>query len=97
MLNYYYRFRHMLSHGAPEKEDEYKTASLRMTSMARPALRKDLYEMLAFAVSVINGCENCVKAHEKVLREAGVSAEKIHDLARLASVVNGLKVLERAA
>jgi alkyl hydroperoxide reductase subunit D len=97
MLNYYYRFRHMLSHEAPEKEDEYKTAGLRMTSMARPALGKDLYEMLAFSVSVINGCENCVKAHEKVLREAGVSVDKIHDLARLAAVVNGLKVLERAA
>jgi alkyl hydroperoxide reductase subunit D len=100
MLNYYYRFRHMISHGEPEKpgvEDAYKTAGLRMTSMARPALGKDLYEMLAFSVSVINGCENCVKAHEKVLREAGVNVEKIHDLARLASVVNGLKVLERAA
>jgi alkyl hydroperoxide reductase subunit D len=92
MLNYYYRFKHML-----DKGDEYKTAGLRMTSMARPALGKELFEMLAFAVSVINGCESCVKAHENVLRESGVSVDKVHDLARLAAVVNGLKVLERAA
>jgi lipoyl-dependent peroxiredoxin subunit D len=96
MLNYYYRFRHMVSHTVG-KEEEYKTAGLRMTSMARPALGKELYEMLAFAVSVINGCESCVKAHENVLRESGVSVDKVHDLARLAAVVNGLKVLERAA
>jgi len=92
MLNYYYRFKHML-----DKDEEYKTAGLRMTSMARPALGKELFEMLAFAVSVINGCENCVKAHENVLRESGVSVDKVHDLARLAAVVNGLKVLEYAA
>jgi alkyl hydroperoxide reductase subunit D len=92
MLNIYYRFRHMVG-----KEEDYKTANLRMTSMARPALGKEKYEMLAFAVSVINGCENCIKAHEKVLRDAGFSADKIHDLARMAAVVNGLKALERSA
>jgi alkyl hydroperoxide reductase subunit D len=92
MLNIYYRFRHMVE--TPENQDDYKTANLRMTSMARPAMGKEKYEMLAFAVSVINGCSNCVKAHEKVLRDSGVSVEKVHDLARLASVINGLKALE---
>ena len=68
-----------------------------MTSLARPALGKERFEMLAFAVSVLNGCESCVRAHEKVLRDAGLTADKVHDLARLASVVKGLKALESSA
>jgi lipoyl-dependent peroxiredoxin subunit D len=88
MLNTYYRFRHFL--GNP---DEYRTPGLRMTALARPALGKERFEMLAFAVSVLNGCETCTRAHEKTLRDAGVAVEKIHDLARLAAVVKGLKAL----
>ena len=88
MLNTYYRFRHMV-----DKDDDYKTAGLRMTALARPVLGKETFEMLAFAVSAINGCQSCVRSHEQVLRDAGVSADKIHDLARLASVVKGIKAL----
>jgi alkyl hydroperoxide reductase subunit D len=90
MLNTYYRFRHFL--GNP---DEYRAAGLRMTALARPSLGKERFEMLAFTVSVLNGCETCTRAHEKTLREAGVAVEKIHDLARLASVVKGLKALSQ--
>ncbi|HEX9812950.1 MAG TPA: carboxymuconolactone decarboxylase family protein [Burkholderiales bacterium] len=88
MLNVYYRFRHMLA-----KDDEYRAAGLRMTALARPALGKERFEMLAFAVSVLNGCESCIRSHEKVLRDAGVSADQVHDLARLAAVVKGLHAL----
>jgi lipoyl-dependent peroxiredoxin subunit D len=88
MLNTYYKFRHFL--GGP---DEYRAAGLRMTALARPVLGKERFEMLAFTVSVLNGCETCTQAHEKALKGAGVSAEKIHDLARLAAVVKGLSVL----
>jgi alkyl hydroperoxide reductase subunit D len=88
MLNVYYRFRHML--GSPEA---YRTAGLRMTAIARPAMGKERFEMLAFAASVLNGCEACTQAHEKTLRDAGVSTDKIHDLARLAAVVKGISLL----
>ncbi|MBI3898317.1 MAG: carboxymuconolactone decarboxylase family protein [Gammaproteobacteria bacterium] len=88
MLNTYYRFRHMLG-----KDDDYRTAGLRMTSLSKPVLGKERFEMLAFAVSVLNGCENCIRSHEQVLRNAGVSADKIHDLARLAATVKGLGTL----
>jgi alkyl hydroperoxide reductase subunit D len=88
MLNMYYRFRHMVG-----KDDDYKVAGLRMTSLAKPILGKEKFEMLAFAVSVLNGCESCIRSHEQVLRDAGLEAEKIHDLARLAAVVKGLKTL----
>src|SRR5688500_16000087 len=62
MLNVYYRFRHFL--GSP---DEYRLAGLRMTALANPTIGKERFEMLAFAVSVINGCETCTKAHERTL------------------------------
>ena len=88
MLNTYYRFKSMVG-----KDDDYRQAGLRMTALARPALGKERFEMLALAVSVINGCTTCVKAHEQVLRDAGVSVDKIHDLARMAAVVKGLKAL----
>lgn len=88
MLNTYYRFRHMVG-----KDEDYRTAGLRMTALAKPGLGKEGFEMLAFAVSVLNGCETCIRSHEKVLRDAGVSADKIHDLARIAAVVKGIKGL----
>ncbi len=91
MLNVYYRFRHMVGGG-----DEYRIAALRMTSLAKPVLGKERFEMLSFAVSVINGCESCIKAHEKVLREASVPTDKIHDLARLAAVVKAVKTLRQS-
>jgi lipoyl-dependent peroxiredoxin subunit D len=93
MNNIYYRFRYMLGNDA----DEYRTAGLRMTGLARPALGKEHFEMLCLAVSVLNGCQDCIRAHEKTLRAAGVSVDKIHDLARMAAVVKGLKALSHAA
>ncbi|MGZ3650167.1 MAG: carboxymuconolactone decarboxylase family protein [Bdellovibrionota bacterium] len=89
MLNTYYKFRNFIA----KNGEDYRTAGLRMTSLAKPALGKVPFEMLAFAVSVVNGCETCVVSHEAVLRGAGVDAEKIHDLARLAAVVRALKTL----
>jgi lipoyl-dependent peroxiredoxin subunit D len=91
MLNVYYRFRYMVGN-----QDDYRTAGLRMTALARPLLGKVPFEMLAFAVSVLNGCQSCIGSHEKVLREAEVGVDKIHDLARLAAVVKGLKGLQTA-
>jgi alkyl hydroperoxide reductase subunit D len=67
-----------------------------MTALARPLLGKERFEMLAFTVSVLNGCETCTRAHEKTLRDADVGVEKIHDLARLASIVRALKTLSHS-
>lgn len=62
-------------------------------ALAKPALGKAKFEMLAFAVTVINGCESCVKSHEDALRKHEVSVDKIHDLARMAAVVRGIQAL----
>jgi alkyl hydroperoxide reductase subunit D len=49
------------------------------------------------AVSAINGCGACVDAHEKVLRESGVSAESIHAALRYAAIVQSAAVALEAA
>jgi alkyl hydroperoxide reductase subunit D len=94
MLNIYYRAKHFLtSANATNVETNYKAAGLRMTSLAKPVLGKNTFEMLALAVSCINGCEQCVNAHESVLREGGVDPAKIHDLIKIAAVTKGLSSL----
>lgn len=91
MLNTYYRFRHFVDE---QKEGEaYGPAKLRMQSLGNPQLGKERFEMLAFAVSIINGCEKCVTSHEKALQGLGVENEKLHDLARLAATLKGLRSL----
>lgn len=93
MLNIYYRYRHFVEHNDPSAKDAYGAAKLRMTSLANPALGKETFEILALAISAINGCEMCVSSHEKALMQLGVTREKLHDVARMAAVVKGLSVL----
>jgi len=44
-------------------------------------------------VSAINNCASCVNAHEKTLREKGISEEKILAAVRVASVVHAISVV----
>lgn len=88
LMNCYYRFRHYV-----EKEAYQAAAGLRMNVMARPVTGKVSFEMMALAVSIINGCEACVKSHEKSLVDHGVSEAQIHDLARLASTVKAVSIV----
>lgn len=90
VANLYYRFRHFV------KKDAYnKPAGFRMSVMAKPQVGKKLFEMAALGVSVINGCEVCVEGHEKSVIEHGGSEDLVHDVARLASTVNGLASIFR--
>ena len=95
MLNTYYRFRHFVDakNASGHEGEPYGPAKLRMQSLGNPQLGKQRFEMLAFAVSVINGCEKCVTSHEKALQGLGVENEKLHDLARLAAALKGLQSL----
>lgn len=93
MLNTYYKFKGFLS---PETLESYQRAGLRMQSLAKPQNGKERFEMMALSVSVVNGCPTCVSSHEKALRALNVEADKIHDLARMASVIKGLTVLKKA-
>jgi alkyl hydroperoxide reductase subunit D len=85
MNNVYYRFVHQV-HG------EYATlpARLRMTAMARPGVDKVDFELWSLVVSAVNGCGMCMEAHEKALREHGVSAEQVQAAVRIAATVHAV-------
>ncbi len=86
MNNIYYRFAHLAS------SPDYKTmpAKLRMNAMAKPGVDKLDFELWSLAVSAVNGCGMCIDSHEKILRQAGVSAEAVQAAARIAAVVHAV-------
>jgi lipoyl-dependent peroxiredoxin subunit D len=86
MNNIYYRFTHLTS--APD----YRTlpAKLRMNVMARPGVEKADFELWSLAVSAINGCGMCIDAHERELRNAGVTTDAIQAAVRIAAVVHAV-------
>ncbi len=88
MNNIYYRFVHLI------EADGYAKlpAKLRMNVMANPGTAKENFELWSLAVSAVNGCGRCLVAHERVLREAGVTAEQIQAAVRIAAVVHALAV-----
>jgi alkyl hydroperoxide reductase subunit D len=88
MNSVYYRFRHMV--GKPAYSQ--KPARLRMQRIAQPLTSKVDFELFCLAVSAVNGCEACVKAHEQVVIEGGLGEEHVHDAVRIAAVVNAAAV-----
>lgn len=88
MNNVYYRFRHVI--GKPSYSQ--MPARLRMQKLAQPATSKADFELMNLAVSAINDCEACVKSHEAVVLEAGLTEEQVHDAVRTAAVVNAVAV-----
>lgn len=93
MNNVFYRFRHMVG-----REDYQRIpARLRMNRLAKPATSRHDFELFSLAVSAINGCEACVKAHEKALVEGGLSEQQVVDAIRIAATMHGVAVaLENA-
>lgn len=88
MNNIFYRFRHMI--GKPEYEQ--KPARLRMNRIVRPATNRADFELFCLAVSAINGCETCVRAHEKVVTEGGLSEDHVIDAVRIAATMQAAAV-----
>jgi alkyl hydroperoxide reductase subunit D len=86
MNNVVYRFRHQI--GKPGYES--LPVRLRMQRLAAPRTDKATFELMSLAVSAINGCEHCVKAHEAVLAAAGMGESQVFEAVRLAGVVCGL-------
>lgn len=91
IANNYYRFRHWMGGNEAYK----KPAGFRMSAMTKPVTGKLNMEMMCLAVSVINGCENCVTGHEASVKQHGGTEEQVHDIVRLASIINGLTVIFR--
>ncbi|MDG6093609.1 carboxymuconolactone decarboxylase family protein [Acetobacter sp. AN02] len=87
MNNIYYRFTHMAGGDYAQMP-----AKLRMSVIARPGVEKADFELWSLAVSAINGCEMCVRSHEKVVREAGLTSEQVQTAVRIAATVFAVSV-----
>ena len=61
-----------------------------MNIIANPGVAKADFELWSLAVSAINGCGQCLTAHEDELRNAEVSRIAIFEAIRLASIVSGV-------
>jgi len=88
MNNVYYPFRHMIGKASYDQ----KPARLRMQRVAKPATNKPDFELFCLAVSAINGCEMCIRSHEAVVIEGGLTEDQVHDAVRIAAVVNAAAV-----
>jgi lipoyl-dependent peroxiredoxin subunit D len=86
MNNIYYRFLHLV------EDPEYQSmpARLRMNVLANPGIDKLDFELLALAVSAINGCGLCISSHEKKLRQHDISREMIQSTVRIAATVHAV-------
>jgi len=93
MNNVYYRFRHMMG----ESGYAQKPARLRMNRLARPRGSRADLELFSLAASAINGCEICVRSHEKAVREAGLTDDQVHDAVRIAATVHAAAVALESA
>jgi alkyl hydroperoxide reductase subunit D len=88
MNNVYYRFRHVV--GKPVYSE--KPARLRMNRLGKPATNRADFELFSLAVSAINGCEACVRAHEKVAVDGHLSEDQVHDAVRIAATIHAAAV-----
>ena len=93
MNNVYYRFRHLV--GKPSYSQ--MPARLRMQRIAKPVTNKPDFELFCLAVSAINGCETCIRSHETVVLQGGLSEEQVHDAVRIAATINAAAVWIAAA
>ncbi|HWW60739.1 MAG TPA: carboxymuconolactone decarboxylase family protein [Thermoanaerobaculia bacterium] len=83
MNNVYYRFRHLVG----KESYSQKPARLRMQRIARPLTTKVDFELFCLAVSAINACEMCIRSHEHVVIEGGLSEDQVHDAIRIAATI----------
>ena len=83
MNNIYYRFRHLIG-----KEDySQKPARLRMMRLSQVTTNKVDFELFCLAVSAVNNCETCIKSHEAVVIEGGLTTDQVHDAVRIGAVI----------
>lgn len=88
MNNVYYKFAGMMG-------GEYQTmpAKLRMNIIGNPGVDKADFELWSLAVSAINACQYCVKAHEKQLEAHNVGKAEIQTAVRIASVIQAASAI----
>jgi alkyl hydroperoxide reductase subunit D len=93
MNNVFYRFKHRIGKAAYQD----KPARLRMNRLAKPLTNKVDFELFSLAVSAINDCESCVRAHEQAVTEGSLSEDAVVDAIRIASTIHASAVALEAA
>ncbi|MCL4795739.1 MAG: carboxymuconolactone decarboxylase family protein [Bryobacteraceae bacterium] len=92
MNNVYYRFKHMVAN----EEYDPIPARLRMQLIRSHGGDPVDFELACLAASAIKGCEACVKSHDKVVREKGLSAEAVVASVRIASTLHAVAAVIEA-
>jgi alkyl hydroperoxide reductase subunit D len=88
MNNVFYRFKHRIGKAAYQD----KPARLRMNRLAKPLTNKLDFELFSLAVSAINDCESCVRAHEQAVTDGGLSDDAVMDATRVAATIHAAAV-----
>jgi len=88
MNNVYYSFRHLVG----KESYAAKPARLRMNRIAQPKTDRTTFELVCLAVSAINGCEACVRSHERAVLDGGLSEEHVNDAVRIAATMRAAAV-----
>lgn len=88
MNNVYYRFRHISGKEAYSQ----MPARLRMLRTNQVASSKVDFELFCLAASAINNCEACVRSHEAVVIEGGLTEAHVHDAVRIAATVHAAAI-----
>ena len=88
MNNVYYRFRHLI--GKPSYGE--LPARLRMNRILKPLGNKVDFELYCLAASAVSGCESCIRSHEKVVRDGGLTEEQVNDAIRIAATMHAAAI-----
>lgn len=86
MNNIAYRFRHLV--GKPGYAQ--KPMKLRMTRIGKAASTKVDLELFSLSSSAVTGCEVCVRSHEEVVTQNGLTEDHVHDTMRIAATIHGV-------
>ena len=82
MNNVYYRSVHMLK----DEEVEKLPPGLRMNVIGSPGIDKTTFELYELAVSAVNGCTGCIRAHARAAGDAGLPKTAVQHVFRIAAV-----------
>ncbi|MRG93853.1 carboxymuconolactone decarboxylase family protein [Polyangium spumosum] len=88
MSNVYYRFRYQVG----KESYSQRSPKLRMNRIAQTKTSKVDFELMCLAVSTLNGCEACVKSHEKAVLAGGLGEDQVHDAVRIAATLQAATV-----
>lgn len=90
MTNIYYHTTYHLM-----KDDTYRTmpAGIRMNAARSHGHDQINYELFALGASVIGQCGNCINAHDKQVKDHGISREGVQSVVRIASYLNAAAIM----